>query len=495
MYADAAAQSGTGPSHVQGGTAEVLLTPGDFFRNNPAEQQQYFRKNSLRPTFWHKLQVLGYVKGTQARYIEHWEEPQVKEYFNIGAVITAATGVGENIIVSLSADSMDSWDDEMGGVQYGSRPRATETFILPDTTEWRIVSKNEDVNPHRITIRPTDKTLNANTAIVAGISCYIIGPVKAEATGQVKGLTPRYYKYTNTFAIVDETDLVSGTAMTIKSPFAPVPGKPSYFYLKGFADAEVRHERAKGLRSVWGRTFDNASDFSEPFGKTFAMKGTEGLIQFATASGFEDNFDNLAGITIEDEFAISSYYNDLQLPYGDIIVMQGSERAKKTDMLLKDFVSDTLVDYVGDEYMGSALAAARMDAPEYNAKKLFVSFGFKGFHFGGFNVIYTGLNELSNPTPGFERIKEWEIAVPMGLFQDKKEGGGKTPIMGVEYRENPEIGYSRENEIWHRGGAGPASMVVKSEEFDVKQSFLRTEFATHFSHGQWWFISRPTGYQ
>lgn len=492
-YADVAAQNGSGPSHVQGGTAEVLLTPGDFFRNNPAEQQEYFRKNSLRPTFLHKLQVLGFSKGTQARYIEHWEEPQVKEYFTLGAIVTPATAVGGEIVVSLSADSMDSWDDAMGGVQYGSRPRATETFILPNTQEYRIVAKNEDVNPHRITIRPTDSTVNANTSIVAGVSCYIIGTIKAEATGQVKGLTPRYYKYTNTFAIVDETDLVSGTAMTIKSPFAPVPGKPSYFYVKGLEDAEIRHERQKGKRCVWGNTFDNASQYSDPFGKTFKIPGTEGLIQFATSYGFDDRFANIGALTLEDELAITSYYQDLQLPYGDIIVMQGSTRAAKTDILLKEFVSDTLVDYVGDMYMSSALKAARMDAPEYDSKKLFVNFGFSGIHYNGYNLIYTGLNELSNPTPGFENIKEWEIAAPMGLFDDKRDNGGRTPIMGYEYKSNPDIGYSRENEIWHNGGAGP-SMVVKSSEYDVKNSFMRSEFAPHFSHGQWYYVSRPDLY-
>lgn len=488
MYDNAAAQQGTGPSHVQGGTAEVLMTPGDYFRNNPAEQAQYFRKNALRPTFLHKLKVLGYSKGTQARYMEHFEEPQVKEYFKIGAVVTAATGVGESIVVSVSADSMYSWGDDMGGTQNGSRPRATETFILPDLNEYRIITKNENVVPHQLTIKPTNKAINANTKVVAGASCYIIGPIKAEATGQVKGLTSRFYKYTNTFAIVDETDLVSGTAMTIKSPFAPIPGKPNYFYIKGFADAEVRHERAKGLRAVHGRKMDNAVDFSEKFGKNFAFKGTEGLLEFATTYGFDDPFNNLGEVTVQDQFAIAKYYADLQLPYGDIVVMQGSNAAEKTDVLLKDYIDNSVVSYVGDEYMGSALAAARMDSPEYDAKKMFVSFGFKGFHFGGFNVIYTGLNELNNATPGFN-LKDWQIAAPMGLFSDKRSDA-MTPIMGYEYKTNPEIGYSRENEIWHIGGAGP-SIVNKCSEFDVKESFIRSEFGPHFSHGQWYLVQRP----
>lgn len=490
MYNDAAAQSGAGPSHVQGGTAEILLTPGDFFRNNPGEQQQYFRKNKLRPTFLHKLKVLGFVKGTQARYIEHWEEPQVKEYFKIGAVVTPATGAGDPIIVSLSTDSMLTMPDDMGGTQYGSRPRKTEVIMLPNQKQFRIDNKDESVNPHRITLSPVVDADNANTYILAGVNCYIIAPVKAEGTGQVKGLVPNYYKYTNNFVITDETDLVSGTAMTIKAPFAPVPGKPGYFYVKGLADAEVRHERAKGLISVWGQNMDNASDYSEKFGKTFKIKGTEGLVEFATSYGFDDTFPNIGAVTIEDQFAITNYYADLQLPYGDIAVMQGSVMGAKTDMLLKDFISDTCVDYVGEEYMGASIAGARMDAPEYDSKKLFVNFGFKGFVLNGFNVIYTGLNELNNPTPGFQGLKEWQMAVPMGFFENKKNDD-RTPIMGYEYRSNPEIGYSRETEIWHIGGAGPASMVNKCSEFDVKESFFRTEFATHFSHGQWWYVQRP----
>jgi len=481
---------GAGPSHVQGGAAEVLLTPGDYFRNNPAEQAMYFRQHGLRPTFLHKLQVLGFKKGTQARYIEHWEEPQVTETFKIGSVVTAAGGAGQAIVLALSADSMRAMDDDMGGIQYGSRPRATETFVMPDQIEYRITSKNEAVNPHQITVIPTVASVNANTALVAGATAYIIGPVKAEATGQVKGLTPWVYKYTNTFAIVDDTDLVSGTIMTIKSPYAPVPGKPAYFYLKGVEDAEKRHERAKGLRAVHGTTFDNASDYSEKFAKTFKMKGTEGLLQFARSYGLDDTFNNIASYTLDDIFSIANYFADLQLPYGDIAVMQGSTMKAKTDVLLKDFVSDTFVNYGGDEYMGKSLEAARMEAPQYDASKLFVNFGFGGFHFGGFNFLFTGLNELNNPAPGFN-WKQWQLAVPMGFFADKrKDKDNMTPIMGYEYRENPEIGYSRENEIWHIGGAGPA-MVNKCSEFDAKESFFRSEFGTHFSHGKWWVVQRP----
>lgn len=482
-------QTGTGPSHVQGGQAEVLLTPGDFFRNNPAEQQKYFRYHGLRPTFLHKLQVLGFKKGTQARYIEHWEEPQVKEYFKIGSVITPAAGAGDPIVLAISVDDMRADADDQGGTQYGSRPRATETFIMPDRVEYRIESKNEAVNPHQITVRPTVSTVNANTNLIAGATAYIIGPIKAEATGQVKGLVPHVYKYTNTFAIVDDTDLVSGTMMTIKSPYAPVPGKPSYFYLKGIEDTEVRHERSKGLRAVWGTTFNNASDFSTPFGKTFKIKGTEGLVQFATSYGLDDTFANIGAYTVDDLFSLATYYADLQLPYGDIVVLQGSTMKAKTDVLLKDFVSDTFVNYVAEEYMGKAVEAARMDAPQYDGSKLFVNFGFGGFHFGGFNFLFTGLNEFDNNAPGFN-FKQWQMSAPMGLFKSKKDDT-MTPIMGYEYRENPEIGYSRENEIWRRGGAGPESMVTKSEEYDVMESFYRSEFAPHFSHGKYWVVQRP----
>lgn len=492
-YDSASAQSGQGPSHVQGGGAEVLLTPGDYFRNNPGKQQMYFQKNKLRPTFLHKLKVLGFSQGTQARYIEHFEEPQVKEYFKIGAVVTPAGAAGGVIVLSIDPDDMLPMPDDMGGTQYGSRPRATETFIMPDRTEYRIESKDESVNPHRITVRPTDVAINANTALIAGSTGYIIGPIKAEATGQVKGLIPRYYKYTNRFAITDETDLVSGTFMTIKAPFAPVPGKPSYFYVKGLADAEVRHERSKGLRCVWGRNMDNASQYSDPFGKTFKIPGTEGLIEFATTYGLDDTFTNLGAYTIEDLFSITSYYKDLQLPYGDIAVMQGSQMARKTDILLKDFISDTCVDYVSQKYMGASLTAMRMQQPEYDGKTLFVNFGFKGFWLDGYNVVFTGLNELDAPPAGAGfNFNQWQLTVPMGLFTDKNPAanGRDVPIMGYEYRENPEIGYSRETEIWHTGGAGPA-LVNKCSEFDVKNSFMRSEFAPHFSHGQWWIVQRP----
>jgi hypothetical protein len=473
---NAAAQRGTSPSHVQGAGSEALMLPSDMLRDNPRALMKYYKTYKLSPTFLSKLRVLGFVEGKQYPYIEHYEDIRPRHNFTVGSVITAATGAGQPIVIQLSADDMLQLADGFG---YGSRPRETETVMFSDQNEYRITVKDITHNPHYLTITPTDKTVNANTAIVAGASAVIVGPIKGEGTGQVKGLLPRYSKYQNTFAIMDESDLTSGTFMTLKSPFVPVDGKPGYYYVKGIEDADIRHERNKSMRCVIGKLMNNASDVSSKLQGTVQIKGTEGLIPFARTYGLDDPFANLAAYTIEDFYAMAGYFRELQVGTDEFGVWQGWKFGQRTDHLLKDYLSDTFVSYVGQQYMGDALKNSNM-----SAKEMFVTVGFKGINVDNTNFLFSGLGELDDVDVnkaglGYNRS---QLVAPLGYFSDKKTNR-QTPIMGYEYRDNPEIGYSRENEIWRQGGAGPEKMVTKTSEFDVMESFFRSEIGTHFGNG------------
>lgn len=474
------------PSHFESGSAEFILTGSDVLRDNPQLLNKYFKQNGLKSTFLQKLKALGFSRAVSGPITEHYEKPRDTHTFKVGAIVTppSAPAAGKEIVVSLSADDMYQYEDAQGTQRYGSRPRKTETWQFADRNNYRIVAKNTQVNPHQITLRPRNKNVDPTVAITAGATAFFVSTIAGEATGQPSPLAPRNFKYQNTFAIVKETDLVSGTAMTTSVAFQPVEGKPNYYWLQGLEDAEVRHERNKSMTCIHGQKADNWEDFSEPFDTDVNIPGTEGFLEFVQSYGMVDEFANLDAIDVDDIYELAQYFHDLNISGDEIGLIQGNKYNARVEKLWITFLKGNYVDYVGRNYMANMLADTGM-----SAEQMFVTLGFKGYHLNKFNFLEFSLSELDDTegagAAGF-RYNEWQIAFPLGFFRNKK-GNELLPTMGYEYRANT-MGYSRENEVWKTGGAGP---IQKTSEFDVMNSYFRSEIAPHFALGTQFRVSKP----
>lgn len=476
------------PSHFESGTAEFILTGSDILRDNPQLLGKYFKQNGLKPTFLQKLRALGFARRVEGPITEHYEKPRDTHTFTVGSVVLAPTAPkeGKNITIALSAGDMYTYTDGNGNTRKGSRPRKTEVWQFADRQNYRIIDKITSTDPHQIVLRPRNTTIDASVAIVEGAKAFYVSTLSGEATGQPSPLSPRNFKYQNTFAIVKETDLVSGTGMTTGVAFKPVDGKPNYFWLQGLEDAEVRHERNKSYTCIHGQKSDNLEDYSQPFDTDVSIPGTEGFLEFVTTWGYEDTYSNLNSVTIDDFYELAQYFHDINISGNEIGLIQGNRYNAKIEKLLVDFLSNTYVDYVGKTYMGKMIAESGMSAEE-----MFVTLGFAGFHLNKMNFLQFSLSELDDTegggVSGFT-YNQWQIAFPLGFFKNKK-GNELLPTMGYEWRGN-SMGYERENEVWKNGGAGP-SMVVKSSEFDVMNSYFRSEIAPHFALGAQFHVSRP----
>lgn len=483
-YTNTGLQQGTSPSHFQSGSGEVILVGSDLLKDKPQYLTQLFQTYQEKTPWLYKMRALGFSRAVQGPETGHYEEPRKTNTFTIGSIITApgAPTPNKTMIIEVDADDMVSFTNINSQTIVGSRPRAGEVFMTKDKKLFRIESKDESVNPHRLTVKPAKTGDDTTVSIIEGDKVFVVGVFKGEATGQPSPLTERYYKYTNQFSILKETKVFSGTYLTTASPFAPVPDKPGFFYVKGIQQVEVDHEKQKSQAALFSTPFGNLTDASA-LGHDTVVNGTEGLFYFAETNGFSDGFGTLPEYDTDDFYALSTYYEERRVAGEDIVLMQGYQMSNRQDIILKDFIDGTYVDYTADKYMGEMMRTSGL-----SAEKMFVTLGFKGFRLGGYNYLKMKLDELNDiQGAGIFDYGQWQIAVPMGFFKNKQKDE-MLPIMGYEYRGRP--GYSRENEIWRNGGAGDDT-IVKSSDLDVANWYLRSEIATHFSHGSWFYVSKP----
>lgn len=484
-YNNTGLQQGTSPSHFESGSGEVILVGNDLLKDKPQYIAQLFQTYNERVPFLYKLKALGFSRAVQGPETGHYEEPRKTNTFTIANIITPPGSPTPNktMVVQISAADMVSFTNINNNTITGSRMRETEVFMTSDEKLFQIITKDESQNPHYLTVKPVTPGDDTTVSITAGEKVFIVGAFSAEATGQPGPLTERYMKYTNSFAILKETKVFSGTYLTTASPFVPVEGKPGYFYVKSIQQVTVDHEKQKSQTTLFARPFGNVTQASE-LGQNTVVNGTDGLTYFAKTYGISDGFGTLADYGTDDFYSMTTYYEQRRVSGNDIVLMEGYDMSNRQDVVLKDLLDGSYVDYTADKYMGSLLASSGL-----SKERMFVTLGFKGFRIGGYNFLKMVIDEF-NDTQGagiFTAFSQSSYGVPMGFFKNKMMDN-KLPIMGYEYRGRP--GYSRENEIWRNGGAGDDS-VVKSSDKDVANWYLRSEIATHFSHGSWFYVQRP----
>lgn len=483
-YTNTGLQQGTAPSHFQSGSGEIILVGNDLLKDKPQYLTQLFQTYNEKTPFLYKMKSMGFSRAVQGPVTGHYEEPRKTNVFTIGDIVTApgAPTVNKDMTIAVDAADMVSFTNINNQTIVGSRPREGEIFMTKDKALFWIVTKDETQNPHQMVVRPAKTGSDTVASIIEGDKVFIIGVFKAEATGQPDPLTERYYKYENTFAIMKETKVFSGTYLTTASPFAPVAGKPGFFYVKGIQQVTVDHEKQKSQAVVFATPFGNLTELSA-LGHVAPVNGTDGLVYFAETYGITDGFGTLAQYDLDDFYAKSTYYEQRRVAGNDIVLMEGYQMSNRQDVVLKDFLDGSHVDYTAAKYMGNVLNSSGMSKED-----MFVTLGFRGARIGSYNYLKMTIDEFNDiQGAGIFDFGQWEIAVPYGFFKNKQKDE-KLPIMGYEYRGRE--GYSRENEIWRNGGAGDDS-VVKSSDLDVANWYLRSEMGTHFSHGTWFYVSKP----
>lgn len=478
------------PSHIESAQGDVFVLGTTLLADNPQLLPTYFKQSGYPPTTMSKLRVFGFGtmarKGTEGPVTGHYEKPRPNELFTVGEIVDVD---GNEITIALSEEDMVT-ETTSFQTSIFSMPRVTEVYqFQAGGTLYRIINKDRTTNPHQITLKANRNGVDPEDEIVEGAKAYRISTASGEGTGQPEPLRVRQYKYQNTFWIAKETDITSGSHLTTSVRFEPVPGS-NLLYLEGLKDAEMRMEAQKGKVWMFGQQADNGAwtDYSDPLKSDVPIPGTQGLLDYALEAGYDLEYDP-ADFGEDDIRALASYFYDIRVGTSEIMLIQGYGINQRIETAFSDKYNYNWVIGLSDRYIGEGVRNARTLDTNFTEEGMFINLGIKGFAMGQFTFLQTAAPEFNYALGGGAiGYRDWMIATPFGLAGEAAEN---RPYLGYEWRGAD--GYSRENEVWMNGGAGKDRVVIKSSEFDVQNTFMRSEFAPHFALGEQFAVIHPQG--
>lgn len=466
-----------------GNMSQTLITAFDAY--TPAQQIEVFSRHKKRIGFCTMLGAMGFKKGASTPTVGHYEYPWNDESIQFGSIVTASTGPGTNVVVALSADSMHNASQTINGAAIQtSFPVENEILEFHDGAKAQIIAKDTSVTPHRLTLRPLDAAVDlGGTTIEVNKRYAIIGNAYGEGTGLPKGRVPRFIEYTNTFQISKDAFGISGTELTNKMYFNPMPSKPGSYFLKMEADTYDRFTALKDNVLLFGGEINNIVTLSEGLGHDVAVSGTEGFIDFARVSGNETTYV-VGGLVLSDFDRIARIYDDERIGFNDVCAWQGFDHFQELENVLIDLYSPDLSYSISKDMLGLGdLGLNDEYQPRDEARDVTASFGFNAIRKSGMNFGFKKLHEFSYAkgvgAEGYD-YRNWCIYTPLG-YMTGKESVGMMPSIGYEYKY--QNGYSRENVIGRMDGFGVAGAggfgTTPINEIDMSRTGLLTEQAFH----------------
>jgi hypothetical protein len=473
--------------------SQEVFSQFDLYK--PNEWVEVFERHGIRPGFKTKLKALGFANGTYAPTVGHYEYPWNKDLVRINAITTASAGAGATITLELTAASMFDPGVNVGATaQKASFVREGDILMGNDGRTRAIVTdKDTSVDPHRIDLTPLNAADDLVGLFVATEDYAIVTSAFGEGTGLPAGKVTRVMKYSNEFQIIKEAAGVTGSELSNRPYFNPVPGVEGSYYLKVASDAMQSMEEKCDGALVFGGTMDNVVVSNPTLGHDVAVKGTEGLIDFGLLNGYEDNY-TVGSYALSDFDFVAGLYEQEKVNVRDICSWDGfSLYQEKENVLLTSMNSDLTglltqqmfrhaVD-LGDEYQPTSDSDFAL-----NIKFRAVSKG--GYNFG-WNLMYA-FNEGIGLGSALYDYKNWSVMHPLGYIKDARTGDQKG-AMGYEFKQ---IGnYSRELVIGEVAGVGAAGTGTPrpyvANEVDALKSGMVSELAFHGACANHLITQRP----
>lgn len=312
MSPEAIAQlNGVGPSHVERASADTFVLDSEIIKDHPNLLRTYFQRANRRMTSLRKFGLIfpGRLNKNESHspFTSHYEKGQIKDTITVGT-ITAGTTAG-TAVITLTPDDIETTDNGYGQTYTLSRPRVKDTIQATAMgVLYRVIEKT--ANQQTITIESFNGA-DPLDEIEVGQVLFVGAPIQGEGMDQNAPLQPIRQKYTNTFWITPETDVVTGSHLTTKVGFDVVPGSGQLF-LEGLHDMSTRAEYNKGNIWLFGQQAEQGAltDYSELIQQNVGVPGTQGLLDYARMMGGEILIDpNDFGL--EDMYEIAAMYHDM----------------------------------------------------------------------------------------------------------------------------------------------------------------------------------------
>jgi hypothetical protein len=487
-------------STVGGGSAsQVVVSQYDLYR--PNELLQVFERHTYGGGFRIMLKAMGFNRPTSAPTTGHYEYPWRENLVTIGAIITAAGGVANDIIIEMDAADMFAAGVTVNGVagQQASYPVVHEILIFRDGEAAMIMDKDTTTNPaqHRLTLRPLDPLVNLDLSVLVGESYFVVGNAHAEGSDLPVGRVPRVISYTNDFQITKTKAQSTGTELTNTMYFQPVEGMAGSIYLKVKADMMYDFEKNCDAALIWGQNITNITEFVPSLGHDAPIRGTEGLITFATTNGNVDNYVAVGGYTLADFRDLARYYEGERVGTNTFMNLMGFELYQEVEQEMADFLNaDTAALLVKDFLYGDSVFD-NLDNTDYYKEPadLALKIGFKAIKIGGYNFLFRSFRDFNKRVgagaAGYD-YTSWQVVLPVGMATDKSTNTTRGTF-GYEYKVSAD-GYSREEVIGEITGAGVGGRTIyrsASHGADIHECYMISEFAFHPTCANHVTIQRP----
>lgn len=461
--------------------SQQVITTYDIYA--PNELLHVFERHDHRPGLRMLLKAMGMSRGTFAPTTGHWEYPWRENTLHVGAIVTPAGGAGNNIVVSIDATSMfDAGQTANGSGVKASYPGVGEVVYFPNGMVGRIQSKDTTTDPHQLTIRPQDSTWDLDSAVTAGERYALVSASFGEGTGLPAGKTPRVIKYLNDFQIIKEVAGATGSEMTNKTYFNPVPNKPGTFYMKTEKDMRFRFEGKCNGALLLGRSTNNITEFNSELGIDVPIKTTEGMYHFISANGNTNTY-TAGALALNDFDAVANKFEQERvgtrnivswlgyLLYGEIEnVLLASLNNDVAALLTRDLLNFDEGIKPNDGYQPRKAGDFALKIAFRALQKNRFTFGFKLLH--EFNYI----QGVGGSNYNFPRVG---VFTPIGFTKDPVNKEQQGCYCGYEFKSlggiNREVVPAR---ITGAGANAQYEMLV-SDQYDRSKTALVSEIAFH----------------
>lgn len=485
-----------GQGAFQSGQADAFVIGSDIFANNPSLMGRYYSRNRQKMTTLQKMRMFFpgrlSTSPSSSPIIGHYEGIDMRNTVTISA-ITAGSAANEAV---LTIDPADVYTETPYGAPAPvtrTRPRIKDTIqVTAGGPLYVVIAKS--ANQQQITIKSFDSAA-PSAEITPGTTVVVGAPIKSEGTDQIAPLRKLRARYENGFWISPETDVVTGSHLTSRGDARML--EDGRIYLEGIKDAEFRSEANKSDVWLFGQqvaTGNSIGMYSEPLGENTYLTGTQGLLDYAEMLGETIEVDP-AGMTFDDFYGLVNVYHDLGINVETLMMFLGSNLNAKVEAAWSTRIDYSWVIGVSDQYVPQD-ARSYWGTSEDQIRGAFVNLGINGAVIDNVKFLKTSVPEFNDGRArGAIGYKDWGVIAPFGYAPTLD--GPEIPMMGYQYRG--VSGYSRENEVWVKTGAGNSSILTgttfanlyKTSQWDAAQFFLRWEIAPEFAGGDQYIVLQP----
>jgi hypothetical protein len=348
------------------------------------------------------------------------------DWFNASALIAVAAASGDNVVITLHADSHFDTGTK-------SFPTLNAAVQFDDETVGFVSAINRDVaSAHTVTIKPWNTEQDVNAAALVGTHATFYGNVFGEASDTPETRVPAVSKITNTIHTSRKAYKITDWSAQNETEFEHNGQK--FLYVKGLEELADGFAMEEELNLIITPTAVNLTDAN-----SVALKSANGLIpQIGDGGQNTEYFD-------ETDLA---YYQDQVLTidanYGDDVyfVGQGRDAALSNDTWVVDFTKngDSGVSY-------SPFSGGREQALAFDFKS--ISLGGVSFHFDTWSI----LSHRGSFGAGDKPHRHMQIGIPAGYGLDEKRNA--VPYLRVRYSDPQGAPHEVQGDVkvFEHGGA------------------------------------------